>query len=107
MKLATVQNIRTNGMSFNVRVVEKGEQYGLNMCLTHEKDMPMIEFYDTRYKFDKIGDIIMGQFITRYSLDTFKTVQGTGLNLEGGVADWSLDSDAVAQTHALLEMWNL
>lgn len=107
MKLATVQNIRTNGMSFNVRVVEKGEQYGLNMCLTHEDDMPMIEFYDTRYKFDRIGDIIMGQFITRYNLDTFKTVQGTGLNLDGGVHDWTLDPDAVAQTHALLEMWNL
>lgn len=105
MKLATIQN--KSGEAFNMRVVEKGDCYGHKMQLIHDKAEPMVEFYDILYRFERIGDTILGQFVSRYYLDTFKTIHGTGLNLQGGVPSWHLDRDAVKQAHSILEMWNL
>lgn len=107
MKLSVVTNNETK-ISFMVRIVEKGGRYGHMMQLTHEREIPMIEFYDTRYKFDRYGEILLGQFVSRYNLDTFKTVKPeTGLHLQGGVSDWYLDHDAMKQTFSLLEMWGV
>lgn len=106
MKLATIQN--ANGIAFNVRIVEQGERYGHKMQLIHDKADPMVEFYDIRYKFDRDGDIILGQFVSRYNLKTMQSLYpARGLNLEGGVTDWSLDSKAVSELLALFKMWNL
>ena len=33
---------------FNVRIVNNGEKYGREFCLTHDEDKPMVEFYDRR-----------------------------------------------------------
>ena len=106
MKLSAVLNNGTK-IPFIVRIVEYGDCYGHKMQLTHKGDVPMIEFYDSRYKFDRDGDIILGQFISRYNLDTFKEVNPKGLCLQGGVSDWYLDEDAMKQTFALLEMWGI
>lgn len=107
MKLSVVTNKETK-ISFMVRIVERGDNYGHMMQLTHDKDMPMIEFYDTRYKFDRLVDIILGQFVSRYYLGSFKDINPAGgLCLQGGVSDWYLDSDATKQTFALLEMWGI
>lgn len=106
MKLATIQN--ANGIAFNVRVVMLNDSYGHNMCLTHAHKEPMVEFYDIRYKFERDGDIILGQFVSRYNLNTMQRLHPSrGLNLEGGVTDWSLDSKAVSELLALFQMWNL
>ena len=32
---------------WNVRILRRGDRYGLNDCLTHEEDDPIIEFYGT------------------------------------------------------------
>lgn len=107
MKLSVVTNNETK-ISFMVRIVEKGDSYGHKMQLTHDRDVPMIEFYDTRYKFDRYGEILLGQFVSRYNLDTFKTVKpGDGLCLQGGVSDWYLDEYAMIQTFSRLEMWGV
>lgn len=107
MKLSVVTNKETK-ISFMVRIVERGDHYGHKMGLCHGGDVPMIEFYDTRYKFDRDGDIILGQFISRYYLDTFKEIKpGDGLNLQGGVSAWNLDAGAMKQTFSLLEMWGI
>ena len=107
MKLATVQNILSNGSPFHVRVVEHGDEYGHEMCLIHEGHKPMIEFYDVRYHFDKTSDgIILGQFVNRYYVDTIKNHEG-GLDLMGGVDGWKLDADAMQSVHNLLVMWGL
>lgn len=93
----TVTNL--NGDDFSIRLVQKGETYGLNRCITHDKDEPLVEFYDAEYKtkdFDPLG-----QFVTRYQFSTmqkFINREGNhGLNLYGGEEKWSVTKDNVMQ----------
>jgi hypothetical protein len=84
---------------FNVRIVRKGDRYGRNNVLTHDKeDQPLVEFYDNRYPHTEYG-----QFVSRYYVST---ILGTdrwgrgegGLMLDGGVPSWTvsaLDMDTV------------
>ena len=106
MKLSTITN-QHNGLTFMIRIVEKGDSYGHKMGLTHDLDMPFVEFYDTRYKFDCDGGIILGQFISRYYLDTIKDHGPDGLCLQGGVKDWVADNQAMTQLQALLVQWGI
>src|SRR5690606_39865054 len=46
-----------------------GDSYGLNGCLIHEENDPMIEFYDTRYHLSNDWEGL-GQFVSRYYLST-------------------------------------
>ncbi len=84
---------------FLVRLVSKSDRYGLNMCLTHNKDEPLIEFYDYDHDHDYDGDNRLGQFVSRYYLDTLATDEYSpafsqtsrhGLCLHGGVPKWSV-----------------
>jgi hypothetical protein len=34
------------GCTFRVRCVRKGQRYGLNDCLVHDRDEPLVEFTD-------------------------------------------------------------
>jgi hypothetical protein len=77
---------------FNVRIVNKGDKYGLNNCLTHEGDKPLVEFYDTRYPHTEFG-----QFVSRYYVETILGDDGYGpkdggLNLHGGVPEWTVSA---------------
>lgn len=74
-------------VTFNVRLVQKGDEYGLDNKLTHDEDEPLVEFYDTRYPHTEFG-----QFISRYYR---KTLLGSpsvehGLDLHGGERAWVL-----------------
>jgi hypothetical protein len=85
--------------SFNVRIVEKGDKYGRDMCLTHDESEPLIEFYDASYDFEKdeFGKVL-GQFVSRYYMSTLAgEYNGTfGLCLDGGSADvWSINSNSM------------
>lgn len=77
----------TDRLTWAVRVVEKGESYGLRNCLTYEKDEPLVEFYDTRFPHTNLG-----QFVSRYNLSTLVESHpyGQGLCLYGGVPDWTI-----------------
>jgi len=87
--------INENGLRFNVRLVKKGERYGLVKdgapCLVHKNKDPLVEFYDARYPID--GEI--GQFVARYDramlTEDAEVLQKRGLCLHGGVPDWSID----------------
>lgn len=74
---------------FNVRVVQKGDVYGLNNCLTHDRDDPLVEFYDSKH-----GD----QFVSRYYRSTLLKAEGsrslsrTGLCLDGRYQEWSVSA---------------
>lgn len=106
MKISTIQN--QNGMCFMVRIVELNDSYGQRMALTHNSTIPMVEFYDTRYKLEKDGGIILGQFVSRYHLDTqFKEGIVDGLDLCGGVRDWKLDAKAAKEFLGLCKMWGI
>jgi hypothetical protein len=86
------------------RIVRKGDRYGANLSLIHEEEEPLVEFYDPRYPFcqDEDGAVI-GQFVSRYSTNTIFGLdnQGFGINLQGGVPDWVLESDS----HQQLKTW--
>lgn len=81
----------SEGRTFLVRVVHKGDRYGLDDKLTHDKADPMVEFYDLSYP-DKFGP--RGQFVSRYNAFTLSKVQG-GLNLCGHEPVWSIDAEAM------------
>lgn len=98
----TVEN--ENGRKFNVRLVRKGDRYGLNNCRVHDEDKALVEFYDATQDPNKFG--ICGQFVSRYYLDTLTGRDGWGrdlrngsssLALNGGVEAWTLDPWAVGQ----------
>jgi hypothetical protein len=85
-----------NGRSFLVRVVAKGDRYGLHDCLLHDKADPLIEFYDLTYKDQKTFGP-RGQFVTRYYARTIAAHErGTGLDLMGNEPNWKLDAPALA-----------
>ncbi len=79
------------GLSWTVRTVEAGDTHGLNNALTFTGDVPLVEFYDVRYKHTEFG-----QFVSRYNLDLLLALEG-GIQLDGGVPEWRLSADA-AQT---------
>lgn len=82
---------------FTVRFVNNGDKYGLDFCLTHDKDEPMIEFYDARYPLTEFG-----QFVSRYYV---KSLRGhtARLILDGGIPEWTVSSDGMKQVQNLIE----
>ena len=84
------------GTPWTVRVVQKGDAYGREDCLTHEEDRPMIEFYDARYT-DKFGE--RGQFVSRYYLETLQCDKcgrsSSGLDLYSSEPSWWLDGETL------------
>lgn len=94
--------VNSNGIPFNIKLVNEGEQYGLNNRLTHDKEDPLVEFYDARFPHTDLG-----QFVTRYSLSTL-TEDGKkgGLNLQGGIPDWYVSEEAMNQVRDWLKSIN-
>lgn len=87
----SVLKVNSHGIDFNVRIVNEGQKYGLNEQLTHENKEPLVEFYDNRYPHTQYG-----QFVSRYNLNTLLDRQeNIGLCLDGGVSDWSIDSETM------------
>ena len=82
---------------FTVRFVNKGDTYGRDFCLTHDKEDALIEFYDSRYPHTEFG-----QFVSRYYV---KTLRGhtNGLSLDGGIPEWTVSAAGMAQVQKLIE----
>ncbi len=114
-----------SGIRWCVRMVFEGDNYGLNHCLEHDKDEPLIEFYDMdsgaaaimRNSGDKTEAYLAeeyGQFVSRYYLSSLKfdeildgkTVtdwsKRGGLNLDGGVDRWSVSSEFMVDAMAAI-----
>ena len=83
MKIKIFHDTRSH-LIWAVRIVEKGDKYGLKDCLTHEGDEPLVEFFDTRYEHTDLG-----QFVSRYFIDTLTGGEG-GLNLDGCEPEWTI-----------------
>jgi hypothetical protein len=82
---------------FNVRIVNKGDKYGLNDCLVNDK-APMVEFYDTRYPHTQYG-----QFVSRYYVDTILDGSDCGLCLDGGVPSWTVSAEDMKTVRGFLK----
>lgn len=103
-------------IGFYVRVVFRGDGYGLFRCAdggvgragsdgkhacVHDKDEPMVEFYDSRHPHDPVefgvDNARRGQFVSRYYLSTLLADAAGrpdhigGIALDGGVPAWTLD----------------
>lgn len=71
-------------------LVHEGAPYGRTNSLTNTDGQPLIEFYDASVQFnDRTQGLRIGQFVSRYHLDTFLDHKG-GLCLDGNVPIWSL-----------------
>ena len=93
----------TDGRVFALRVVNQGDAYGRNGCMTHDEAAPMVEFYDTIYAGEDPDTFTghLGQFVTRYYVSTLMDTDPTrGLQLDGGVAVWTVTADSLAQALA-------
>jgi hypothetical protein len=79
---------------FRVVVVNKGDNYGRNNVLTHDKDDQLVEFYDTK----------SDQFVSRYYRSTLLDgdKDGRGLNLQGDVPEWSVSGDGMDEVREML-----
>jgi hypothetical protein len=101
--------LRINGgkghAHYAVRLVCKGQKYGLHEALTHDKDDPLVEFYDARYR--KKGFTRYGQFVSRYNRKTLcrKDTYGmetAGLDLQGDVPSWKVSPEAMKRVYRWL-----
>ena len=98
---------------WSIRIVEEGDKYGRDDCLTYEKEEPVIEFYDGDNEFDKHTDgTMLGQFVSRYYISTIMDGTGGGLNLMGYEPKWTINSLAMdsirdyIQKYANTEGWS-
>lgn len=94
---------------WNVRMVFRGESFGLRDMLEHGEDDPMVEFFDRRHA--RPGHL--GQFVSSYYASTLTRrceynrdsppLSQTGLNLHGGVPEWSVCAEDMANVMNWLE----
>lgn len=94
--------------NFAIRLVRKGEKYGLNDGLTWEKDEPAVEFYYLNNEVSKSFEL-RGYFVSRYYFTTLafsskNKVTETGLCLDGGDAlRMSLSAQQMQQVMAMVD----
>jgi hypothetical protein len=96
-KISHVTNDK--GRTFELRIIEVGDNYGRNNCLTHDDPIgygAMVEFWDTTHN----------QFVSRYYIKTLQERdQNYGLCLYGGEPVWSVDAAAMQIVHNFIEGW--
>jgi hypothetical protein len=101
------------GLAFNVRLVQKDDRYGLDDCLVHDQDEPLVEFWDATYENDPRFTLGLGQFASRYYLGTLTGKDGhgvrdhrlgsPGLDLCGHVSEWKVTGANVMAAIAAAE----
>lgn len=93
---------------WTVRIVFKGEHYGLDGGQLHEKDEPLVEFYDAEQDSTKFGPL--GQFVNRYFITTLLSRKHPGmpLCLHGGYPnDWTVSGEHMALVERWLELQSI
>lgn len=92
---------KCRGMTWAVRIVEEGDEYGLNSCLINDGE-DLVEFYDCRCE----NDTNLGQFVSRYYKSTLlhpNRNRTVGLNLQGDVPAWSINVECYLRILKWLE----
>ncbi len=86
---------------FNVRILRKGEKYGLEDGLTHKERKPLVEFYDYRHRNDK--EWKRGQFVSRYYAETLLEHDvNFGLSLDGDIPGCTVSAESMREILAWL-----
>ena len=89
------------GVTFHARLIRTGDRYGLADKLTNDRG-PMVELFDAEADPAKFGPL--GQFVSRYYVDTFNETaeDGRGIALDGAVPRWTITAANVAEVAAWL-----
>lgn len=96
-----VRIFNCKAQDFTIRVVSKGQKYGLNNCLTHDSHDHLVEFYATKWASKEFG--VFGQFLSRYYFSTIlDSKYPSGLRLWGDDDSTTLTADEMAQIKAVL-----
>jgi hypothetical protein len=74
---------------FNVRIIQRGDKWGRDDCLTWD-DEPAVELYDSRYN---KGFGPRGQFITHYYIRTLIKHSNRALALALGIPEWTVTAE--------------
>src|SRR4051794_38669901 len=84
------------GQHFQARCIKKGSRYGLNNCLVHDEDDPVVEFTNvTPGRTDLASDSV---FVVRYAASTLLALDaGADLWMFGTNPDWRLGFEQVRQ----------
>ena len=86
---------------FNVRILHKGEKYGLEDCLIHKERKPLVEFYDYRHRNNQ--EWKRGQFVSRYYAETIlEHDPNNALSLDGGIPAWTVPPASMREILAWL-----
>src|SRR5574344_1404414 len=88
------------GKQFAAKLLAKGDAYGLDKCLTWDKEKPCVEFYDVTYAGDGFDEV--GQFVSRYYASTILDSDG-GLCLDGEIPAWTIDSMSMDKVRAWMQ----
>lgn len=96
--------VNDKGRAFNVRLVQKGDRHGLRDCLVHDKDDPLVEFWDATYEHDPRFSPGLGQFASSYYLTTLCRHPLVGLDLCGHEPAWKLTAGNVVDAIAAAEV---
>lgn len=92
MERILFMNTLLSKATFNVKYVAKGEMRAHGEL--HDKDDPIIEFYDARRAGAQFGE--HGQYIASYYLSSLAERQsGSGLQLHGAVPSWAIDGESM------------
>jgi hypothetical protein len=93
--------INRNGIKFYVRLVLKGDRYGLDDCKVHDEDEPMVEFYAWKWR-HLHGP--RGYFVSRYNANTLVEHGSYGLCLDGANREYDLDTVAFTNVITMLAL---
>lgn len=97
MNIKIIRDAATT-LTWAIRLVQFGDNYGQRDKLIHDNVDPMVEFFDTRFPHTPLG-----QFVSRYYLSTLLERQdNVGLCLDGGVPSWSVSAVAMAEVYQWL-----
>ena len=93
------------GQPWTIRILDTGDKYGREDCLTHEKEEPTVEFYDADHPhtIDAPSGTVLGQFVARYYISTIADGGGGGLNLMGYEPKWTINALCMDNVRAYLE----
>lgn len=89
---------KASSQSWAVRLVHKGEGYGLDNEVIHDEAEPLVEFFDTRSEHTDLG-----QFVSRYFRSTLLEGEEGGLCLQGGVPSWVIHSECMKRIRQWLK----
>lgn len=102
----TFQVTNQVGRRFEVRCIGKGTRYGLNDCLLHDRDDPLIEFTDVTPP-GGLAPVAEPGFVARFPAAAFLGRGGADVWLFGRDVAWRLSPEQVRQVtewiQALLE----